>query len=85
MVLLVSALALAKPSWVNSTNTKNQLTVYNNGIVKRGKTDVRVLANNNQEPITRSVIVSYILPSDFPRKVVTMMTATKRKISPGVT
>ena len=42
------------------------------------------------EPITRSVIVRYILPSaqsqkclvldpDFPRKVVSMMTATKAK------
>ena len=46
--------------------------------------------NFKQEPITRSVIVRYILPSalsqnglfldpDFPRKAVTMMTATKAK------
>ena len=45
---------------------------------------------NHQNPITRSMIVRYILPStqsqkcvvldpDFPRKAVTMMTATKTK------
>ena len=62
-------------------------------ISKKIRLKRRLYGNNiyiKQEPITRSVIVRYILPSpqsqkclffdpDFPQKAVTMMTATKAK------